>query len=90
MAQRQKRSISLPAELATAIERAAGLAGTTVSGWLADAAAHRLRMDAGRRALAEWEADNGALTAEELSEGSARARALVGRSVSLPPAKRSA
>ncbi len=90
MAQRQKRSISLPAELADAIDRAASSEGTTVSGWLAETAAHRLRMDAGRRAIAEWEADNGALTAEELSEGLARARALLGRSGSHQPAKRSA
>ena len=52
MAQRQKRSISLPAELADAIERAAAADGTTVSGWLADTAAHRLRLDAGRRGIA--------------------------------------
>jgi hypothetical protein len=64
MAQRQKRSISLPPELAEAIEQAASSEGTTVSGWLADTAAHRLRLDAGRRAIAEWEADNGPLTAD--------------------------
>ena len=80
MAQRQKRSISLPAELAEAIDRAASSEGTTVSGWLADTAAHRLRLDAGRRAIAEWETDNGPLTAAELAEGLARARALLGRS----------
>ena len=80
MAQRQKRSISLPSELAEAIDRAASSEGTTVSGWLADTAAHRLRMDAGRLAIAEWEIDNGPLTAAELTEGLARARALLGQS----------
>jgi hypothetical protein len=79
VAQRQKRSISLPADLAAAIERAASADGTTVSGWLADTAAHRLRLEAGRRAIAEWEDDNGPLTAAELAEGLARARALLGR-----------
>ncbi|HSZ30747.1 MAG TPA: hypothetical protein VK784_13465 [Pseudonocardiaceae bacterium] len=49
-----------------------------MSGWLADTAAHRLRFDAGRRAIAEWEADNGPLTAEELADGLVRARALLG------------
>ncbi|MFY9806628.1 MAG: hypothetical protein WCC65_05070 [Pseudonocardiaceae bacterium] len=90
MAQRQKRSISLPPELAEAIEQAASAEGTTVSGWLADTAAHRLRLDAGRRAIAEWEADNGPLTAEELGEGLTRARALLRRSGTRQPAKHSA
>lgn len=61
-----------------------------MSGWLADTAAHRLRMDAGRRAIAEWEVDNGPLTAEELAEGLARARALLGRSGTRQPTRRSA
>ncbi len=78
MAQRQKRSISLPADLAEAIDRAASSAGTTGSGWLGDTVADRLRLDAGRRAIAEWEADNGPLTVEELAEGLARARAVLG------------
>jgi hypothetical protein len=43
MAVRQKRSISLPPELAKAIDQAASAEGTTVSAWLADTAAHRLR-----------------------------------------------
>jgi hypothetical protein len=90
MAQRQKRSISLPPELAEAIEQAANSEGTTVSGWLADTAAHRLRLDAGRRAIAEWEADNGPLTAQELADGLARARALLGRSAAGQPTKQSA
>jgi hypothetical protein len=89
MAQRQKRSISLPPELAEAIEQAASSESTTVSGWLADTAAHRLRLDAGRRAIAEWEADNGPLTAEELADGLARARALLRRSAAGQPTRRS-
>ncbi len=90
MAQRHKRSISLPAELADAIERAARSEGTTVSGWLAATAAHRLRLEAGRRAIAEWEADHRPLTTGELAEGLARARALLGRSDASELAKRSA
>jgi hypothetical protein len=38
-----------------------------------------LRLDAGRRGLALWEKEHGPLTAEELAEGLARARAALGR-----------
>ena len=79
MAQRQKRSISLPAELANAIDLAATAEGTTVSAWIADTAAHRLRIDAGREGVAEWERRHGALTPDELAEGLARARAMLHR-----------
>jgi hypothetical protein len=76
VAQRHKRSISLAPDLDDAIEQAAADAGMSVSAWLAETVMHRLRMDAGRRGLAEWEAENGALTAEERARGRARAEAL--------------
>jgi len=79
MAQRQKRSISLPADLADAIDVAANAEGTTVSAWIAETAAHRLRIDAGRRGVAEWERQHGSLTPDELAEGLARARAMLRR-----------
>ncbi len=79
MAQREKRSISLPPELAQAVEEAATAEGLTFSAWLARTAAHRLKLDAGRQALAEWEQENGPLTAEERAEGWARARRSLGR-----------
>jgi hypothetical protein len=84
MARRTKRSISLPHGLAQEIDRAATRSGTTFSGWLAETAAHRLRLEAGRRALAAWEKEYGALSAEERAEGRARARALLGRSTTRP------
>jgi len=87
MATRQKRSISLPSELADAIDVAAAAEGTTVSAWIADTASHRLRLDAGRRGIAEWERTNGALTADELADGLARARALLRRTA---PSRKSA
>src|ERR1700733_6195098 len=71
MAQREKRSISLPAELARAVEEAARAEGTTFSAWLAQTAAHRLKLEAGRQALAEWERENGPLTEAERAEGRA-------------------
>lgn len=79
MAQRQKRSISLPADLADAIDVAATAEGTTVSAWIAETAAHRLRLDAGRQGVAEWERQHGALTPDELADGLARARAMLRR-----------
>ena len=79
MAQRQKRSISLPSDLADAIDQAATAEGTTVSAWIADTAAHRLRLDAGRQGIAEWERKHGNLTADELAEGLARARSILRR-----------
>lgn len=90
MAQRVKRSVSLPPELAQAIDRAASDDGTTFSAWLADTAAHRLQLEAGRRAIAEWERDHGPLTADELADGLARARALLGHSDTKRPSRRSA
>jgi hypothetical protein len=79
MAQRQKRSISLPSDLADAIDVAATAEGTTVSAWIAETAAHRLRLDAGRQGVAEWERQHGTLTADEVADGLARARAMLRR-----------
>ena len=79
MAGRDKRSVSLPPDLAEAIDKAAAQEGTTFSAWLAETAAHRLRLEAGRRGLAAWEKEHGPLTAEELADGLARARAALGR-----------
>lgn len=79
MAQREKRSVSLPPELASAIDQAAAQDGASFSAWLADAAARRLRLEAGQQALAEWEDEHGPLTAEERNDGLVRAQALLGR-----------
>jgi hypothetical protein len=71
MAQREKRSVSLPPELAQAIDQAAADDGTTFSAWLA-------------------EHDHGPLTPDELADGLARARALLGRPKTKRPSRRSA
>jgi len=80
MARREKRSVSMPAELAEAIDKAAADDGTTFSAWVADTAAQRLRLEAGRRGLVEWEHEHGPLTVEELADGLASARSLLARS----------
>jgi hypothetical protein len=77
VAHRKKRSVSLPDGLAVEIERAAAAEGTTVSAWLAETAARRLRLDSGRRGIRDWERENGPLTAGELADGLARARAFL-------------
>jgi hypothetical protein len=77
MAQRHRRSVSLPPDLADAIERAAQAGGISFSGWLAETAAHRLRLEAGQGAIAEWEREHGPLTEAELADGLARARQLL-------------
>ena len=79
MAQRQKRSISLPSDLADAIDVAATAEGTTVSAWIAETAAHRLHLDAGRQGVAEWERQHARLTPDEIADGLARARAMLRR-----------
>lgn len=82
MATRHKRSVSLPPDLAEAIDAAADASGTSFSGWIAETAARRLRIEAGRRGVAEWEAEHGPLSEQEIAEGLARARELLGRSPS--------
>ena len=90
MAQRTKRSVSLPPRLAGAIDQAAAENGMTFSGWLADTAAHRLQLEAGGRGIAEWEREHGPLTAEEIADGLARARRLLRRSRPQRTSRRSA
>jgi hypothetical protein len=82
MAQRDKRSVSFPAELAKAIDQAATESGSSFSAWIAETASRRLRLEAGRQGVAAWEAEHGPLTEQELAEGLARARELLGRAQS--------
>jgi hypothetical protein len=79
MPQREKRSISLPPELAARIDAAAEAEGTTFSAWIAATADHRLRLESGLRGVVEWEREHGALTEDELAEGLQRVRTLLGQ-----------
>lgn len=62
-----KVSVSFPADLGDAIRVAADQSGQSLSAWLGAAAQAKLRSEALRAALEEYQADHGALTAEELA-----------------------
>lgn len=66
-----KLSVSFDAELGDAVRAAAKRSGRGLSGWLADAAAARLRAEALADFLEEWEAEHGSLTVEELARANA-------------------
>ena len=64
----EKMSVSFDLELGEAIRASAGRGDQSVSAWLAEAARHRLRLEALGDALAAWEERFGALTGAELAE----------------------
>ena len=69
----------MPPDLDAAIEVAAATAGTTYSGWFAATARKEFRLRAGLAAVAAYEADEGAFSAEEVAEAEAWAREAIGR-----------
>lgn len=62
-----KLSISFDPELGDAVRSAAAQAGKSLSSWLAEAAASKLRAEALAEFLDGWEAEHGVLTAQELA-----------------------
>ncbi|MGH9293467.1 MAG: hypothetical protein ACRDZ6_11965 [Acidimicrobiales bacterium] len=62
-----KLSVSFDPDLGDAVRAAAKQSGRGLSGWLAEAAAARLRAETLTRFLDGWEAEHGPLTAEELA-----------------------
>jgi hypothetical protein len=62
-----KKSVSVPAEIWAAAEEEASVRGTTVSALIAEALDHLVTIQRGLRAVAEYEAEYGALTEEELA-----------------------
>lgn len=64
-----KRSVSLADDVAAAVELAAKEDGVSFSAWLSGAAERQLRVRQGLRGVAAWEAEAGALTAEEIAAG---------------------
>jgi hypothetical protein len=64
-------SVTMEPELGTAVRDAAQRAGMSVSAWLAQAAADRLRNDLLGAALDTWEAEDGAFGDDELDAAAA-------------------
>lgn len=62
-----KKSVSVPAETWAAAEEEAAVRGTTVSALIAEALDHLVTIQRGLRAVAEYEAENGPFTEEELA-----------------------
>jgi hypothetical protein len=62
-----KFSISFEPELGDAVRSAAAQARKSVSAWLAEASASKLRAEALAEFLAGWEAEHGGLTTEEIA-----------------------
>jgi alkylhydroperoxidase family enzyme len=75
----KKLSIALDPDVADAAASAAATSGQSLSAWLNDAARTRLRIEDGLAAVAEWEGDEGPLTAEERAAADRQLDGLVGR-----------
>lgn len=66
-----KLSIALEEPVAQAARQSAERRGISLSAWLNEASRDALRIDEGRAAVAEWEAEFGPLSAEELAAADA-------------------
>lgn len=66
-----KLSIALEGPVAQAARRSAERRGISLSAWLNEASRSALRIEEGRAAVAEWEAEFGPLSAEELAAADA-------------------
>jgi uncharacterized protein YaeQ len=63
----KKLSVALDESVAGRASEAAERHGLSLSAWLNAAAERALLLEAGLAAVAEWEAEHGALTADELA-----------------------
>lgn len=59
-------SVTVEPALGAAVRQAAARSGTSVSGWIGQAAADRLRNDLLGAAMDVWEVEGGAFTQQEL------------------------
>jgi hypothetical protein len=67
----ERLSLTMDPELVAAVRAAAERAGLTLSAWLSQAAADRLRNDLLGEALDRWEAEEGAFSDAELDAAAA-------------------
>lgn len=75
----KKLSIALDPDVADAAASAAEHSGQSLSAWLNDAARTRLRIEDGLAAVAEWEAEHGALTDQERAAADRELDGLIGQ-----------
>ena len=61
----EKLSLLFGRDRAAQARAAAKSQGASLSAYVADAVAHRLRLEEGRRVLAAWEAEHGEITERE-------------------------
>nr|MDT0662947.1 hypothetical protein [Micromonospora sp. DSM 115978] len=80
----RKVTITLPDELVAALGVAAREDGVPLSRLLSNAAECELRRRAGRRLVADWQAEHGAFTAEELAAARAEMAAADAQAFSGP------
>ena len=67
-----KLAITVDPEVHQGIVHAAQADGVSVSAWITEAARRALQVRDGLAAVAEWEAEHGGLTADEMSNAYAR------------------
>lgn len=84
-----KLAITVDADVHDRVLDAASAEGLSVSAWMTSAARRALLVRDGLAAVADWEAEHGALTEAELSAAHLRVAAQVG-ATSTRPKKRSA
>ncbi len=75
MAQVDRFSVTMAPEIGTAVREAAAREDMSVSAWLTDAAAQRLRNDLLGAALDLWEVEDGPFSDDELNTAAAALRA---------------
>lgn len=72
MAQVDRFSVTMPPELGEGVRQAAARQGTSVSAWLSEAAADRLRNELLGAALDAWESEDSPFTEAELAAAASR------------------
>jgi hypothetical protein len=65
-------SVTMPPELGEGVRQAAARQGTSVSAWLTEAAANRLRNELLGAALDAWESEDGSFTDAELGKAASQ------------------